>query len=117
MLKPFIKEYTNDVQLESDIAKLKTSNVHKDDIYVLAHDSDRTSRISNKAGTNTIGMSEMGVGSAVGSMFKSTGDELRTKLEEIGFSKDEASRYESHLDQGKVLLIVQNHDNAGSYLI
>ncbi len=31
------------------------------------------------------------------------GDELRNKIHEIGFSKEEAEKFEEHLDEGKVL--------------
>lgn len=116
-MKPFIREYTNDAQLEKDIMTLKNNNINADDVYVLSHDDDRTERIAKKAGANTIGISEEGLGSAMGNMFKKKGDELRTKLKEIGFSQDEASDFERDLDEGKVLLIVKHEDNPGRYLM
>ena len=66
--------------------------------------------MAGNADANTIGLSEMGLGSAVGNIFSKKGDELRTKLEEIGFSKEEAERYEEKLDEGKILLMVTNRD-------
>lgn len=116
-LKPFIREYTNDEQLQKDIMALKNHNVDPDNVYVLSHDDDRTERIAKNAGANTIGLKEMNLGSAMGNMFKKKGDELRTKLKEIGFSQEEASNYEKDMDEGKVLLIVTNEESPERYLM
>ncbi|MFA1818762.1 general stress protein [Virgibacillus oceani] len=109
-MKPFIKEYTNDEQLVNDVSTLKDRGIDKDNVYVLSHDDDRTDRIAGNAEANTIGMKEMDFGNAVGNLFSSKGDELRTKLEEMGFSDAEADKYEEEMDEGKVLLIVTNED-------
>ena len=116
-MKPFIKEYVNDEQLEKDIMTLKNNSVDADNVYVLSHDDDRTNRIAKNAGANTIGAKEMSMGSSVSNVFKKKGDELRTKLKEIGFTQEEANNYESELDEGKVLLIVTNEDNPERYLM
>lgn len=58
----------------------------------------------------------MDLGDAVGNLFNKKGDELRTKLQEIGFSEAEAENYEEDMDEGKVLLIVTNNENVASYL-
>lgn len=116
-MKPFIKEYVNEKLLENDINKLQANGITKDDIYILTHDDERTGRLADNANTNTIGMKEMDFSSAVGNMFNSQGDELRTKLEEMGFSTLEAEGFEEGLDDGKVLLIVTNHDYVESVLV
>ena len=109
-MKPTVKEYTNDEMLKQDVTELKNQGIDKQDIYILSHDDERTNRVAGNADANTIGLSEMGLGSAVGNIFSKKGDELRTKLEEIGFSKEEAERYEEKLDEGKILLMVTNRD-------
>ncbi len=109
-MKPFIKEYTNDEQLVTDVSILKDRGVDKNNVYVISHDNDRTDRIAGNADANTIGMKEMDFGNAVGNLFSSKGDELRTKLNEIGLSEEEASKYEEEMDEGKVLLIVTDED-------
>ncbi|MEC5425151.1 general stress protein [Virgibacillus sp. C22-A2] len=116
-MKPFIKTYSNDEQLKTDISLLKDKGVNKEDVYVLSHDEDRTKRIAGSADTNTIGIKEMDFGNAVGTLFSKKGDELRTKLEEMGFSKAEAENYEEDMDEGKVLLIVTNNEAVNSYLL
>ncbi|GAA0420274.1 MAG: general stress protein [Bacillota bacterium] len=115
-MKPFIKEYTNDQQLKEAIQILKDKGIHKEDVYVLSHDDDRTNRIADGADANTIGIREMDIGHAVGNLFSTQGDELRTKLTEIGFSQAEAENYEEDMDEGKVLLIVTNHEEVNRYL-
>ncbi|SNZ09134.1 Heat induced stress protein YflT [Terribacillus aidingensis] len=116
-MKPFLKEYTNDEKLQEDIQLLSTKGVHKDNIYVLSHDDDRTKRVSSKVDANTIGLSEMDAKSAVGSMFSKQGDELRAKLKDIGFSQEEAEDFEEDLDEGKIFLIVKDTDNVEGLLI
>ncbi|WP_087973123.1 general stress protein [Oceanobacillus rekensis] len=116
-MKPFIREYINEEQLKTDVNKLQAKGINKDDIYLLTHDDERTGRIADNANTNTIGMKEMDFSSAVGNMFSSQGDQLRTKLEEMGFSEAEAANYEKDLDEGKVLLMVTNHENIDTFII
>ncbi|MGJ9458622.1 general stress protein [Oceanobacillus sp. CF4.6] len=116
-MKPFIREYINEEQLKTDVNKLQVRGVKKDDIYLLTHDDERTGRLADGSETNTIGMKEMDFSSAVGNMFNSQGDELRTKLEEMGFSKAEAENYEEDLDDGKILLMVTNHDNVENFIL
>src|SRR5699024_8183040 len=72
----------------------------------VTHDDDRTKRIADNSGANTIGMSEQGVADAVKTAFKKKGDELRNKLQNIGFDENQAKQYEAELDKGDVLLIV-----------
>ncbi|WP_249869963.1 general stress protein [Oceanobacillus saliphilus] len=116
-MKPFIREYVNEQQLKTDVNKLQAKGVPKDDIYILTHDDERTGRLADSADTNTIGMKEMDFSSAVGNMFNSQGDELRNKLEEMGFSKAEAENYEEDLDDGKILLMVTNDEQVNHYLM
>ncbi|AZB40962.1 general stress protein [Bacillus sp. FJAT-42376] len=113
-MKPVVKEYTNDETLKNDILELKGQGVDPKDLYVLSHDDERTKRVAHNADANTIGLAEMGLGSAVGNMFSKKGDELRAKLQDVGFSETEAEAYEEKLDQGKILLIVTDHERAKS---
>lgn len=116
-MRPFVREYINEEQLKTDVNKLQASGVAKEDIYILTHDNDRTDRLVDVTESNKIGMKEMDFGSAVGNIFNSRGDELRNKIEEIGFSSAEAENYEEDLDDGKVLLFVTNNDNVENFLL
>ncbi|TFB13379.1 general stress protein [Filobacillus milosensis] len=113
---PFVREYINDEKLIEDIQKLKDNGINNSEVYVLSHDDDRTDRIASNAKANTIGLSEQDMKTFLNNMFSKKGDELRTKLQEMGFSKDEAEEYEEDMDEGKVLLIVQSDQDVDSIL-
>lgn len=116
-MKPFVKEYTNDEKLQNDVSMLKDKGVNKENVYILSHDNDRTNRIADNADANKIGIKEMDFSEAVGNLFNKKGDELRSKLQEIGFSKAEADKFEEDMDTGIVLLIVTNNESVNSYLV
>lgn len=109
-MEPFIKEYQDDEQIQNAIKTLKSNDIDQENIYVICHDNDRTKRIVDNAGANTIGMSEQGMVDAVKTAFEKQGDEIRNKLQNIGFSSDEASKYEAEMDKGAVFLIVTEVD-------
>ena len=106
-MAPFIKAYHDDDKIQEAIEILKSNKVDTKDIYVITHDDDRTKRIADNSGANTIGMSEQGVADAVKTTFKKKGDELRNKLQNIGFDEHEATQYETQLDKGVVYLIIK----------
>ncbi len=105
-MKPFVREYTNDETVKEDVQKLSNHGVDSNSIYLMTHDDDRTERLAGNTDASTVGMKETGVGEAVSNMFNKKGDELRNKLQDLGFSASEAETYEERLDEGKVLLIV-----------
>ncbi|WP_159888175.1 general stress protein [Paenibacillus puerhi] len=81
------------------------------EIYVLAHESDRTDELSKLTDANTIGMMEEGVATAFANLFRSRGDQLRAKIESFGISAAEAGRLESELDKGRVLVLVRHDED------
>ncbi|WP_082233253.1 general stress protein [Halobacillus massiliensis] len=113
---PFTREYTNDEKLMEAVKKLQNEGVNSRDIYVLSHDDDRTNRIAENVNANTIGFSEQDTKNFISNIFSKKGDELRTKIQEMGYSEEEAAEYEEDLDEGKVLLIVQNNGHVESLL-
>ncbi|MGM8213075.1 general stress protein [Virgibacillus sp. W0430] len=116
-MRPFVMEYTNDENLQRDVQALQNRGVNKDDIYLLSHDDDRTDRVASNANASKIGLKEMDFTDALKNVFNKKGDELRTKLQDIGFSRQESETLEEDLDEGKILLIVTNHDNPERYLM
>lgn len=76
------------------------------EIYVLAHDDDRTEGLRRLTDTNTIGVMEEGMATAFANLFRSRGDQLRAKIESLGISPSEADRYESELDRGRIMVLV-----------
>ncbi|ALA53064.1 general stress protein [Shouchella clausii] len=109
-MKPVYKEFFNDEEVVQAVNALKAKNVSEDDIYVITHDDDRTERVADNADANKISAAETGLGTALKNTFRSKGDELRAKFEEIGFTADEAEQLEERLDQGKVIVAVTNQD-------
>ncbi|TKD70511.1 general stress protein [Pseudalkalibacillus hwajinpoensis] len=114
MSRPVVREYQNDEKLKSDIEELGNIGVSKDDIYVLSHDDDRTKRVAEGVDANTIGKEEMGL-SSLKNVFSKKGDELREKMQEIGFSEDESERYEEEMDKGKIFLFVTDTDKVAEW--
>lgn len=101
-MKPVVKKYTNDEELEIEINTLKDQNIDTKDIYILSHDPDRTSRIINNSELNDINYNK----DKTNESYKRQGDELRYKLKALGIPQKEVKAYEEDMDQGKVLLIV-----------
>jgi len=104
--KPTVREYLNEHELIAAVNDLKLKGIDPDDMYVLAHDKDRTKHVADRVDANTIGLNEEGITTTIKNLFLSTGDELRNKMEEMGLSNQEANEYERKLDEGKILLIV-----------
>lgn len=101
-MRPIVKKYTNDEELEVEINTLKDQNINAKDIYILSHDPDRTSRIIKNTNLTDINYNK----EETKENYKRQGDELRYKLKALEIPQKEAEAYEEDMDQGKVLLIV-----------
>ncbi len=97
----------NAVQAKKEIDDLVTQGYTHDDIYIFAHDKKRGKDITDALDTEEVGMKEQGFLDSMKNMFSSRGDELRSKMEAAGLSKDEAAKAESELDEGKLVLIAK----------
>ncbi|MFC5590600.1 general stress protein [Sporosarcina soli] len=97
----------NAVQAKKEIEDLVTQGYTHDDIYIFAHDKKRGKDIADALDTEEVSMKEQGFLDSMKNMFSSRGDELRSKMEAAGLSKEEAARAESELDEGKLVLIAQ----------
>src|SRR5690625_582941 len=109
-MKPVIQEFNDDTELMNVVKSLSEKGVSKDNLYVMSHDDDRTNRVADSVDANKVGMSEVGFDTYVSNIFSKKGDQLRSQLEELGFSVLEANNYEEKLDQGTILLINTNPD-------
>ncbi|WP_264740662.1 general stress protein [Cytobacillus firmus] len=89
--------------------------VAENEVFVPAHDDSVTKTAADHFEAKRIGVDETGLGTAFKNMFQRQGDELRSKMEEIGLSQTEAESYEKTLDAGKILLICKD-DNHSSFL-
>lgn len=103
------KTVENALQAKNEIEGLLAQGYSLDNVYILAHDDNRGEDITEALHTNEVGMKEQGVFSSMSNIFKSRGDELRSKMESLGLSEQEAETYEKELDKGKLVLIANKH--------
>ena len=97
----------NAVQAKAEIEKLEAQGYSRDDIYVFAHYKKRSDDITDALDTEKVGIKEQGFLDSMKNMFTSRGDELRSKMEGAGLTKEEAASAEEELDQGKLVLIAK----------
>jgi Heat induced stress protein YflT. len=107
-MKAYAKLVNNGSEAFEAVNDLHRQGYTEKEIYVLAHESDRTARLADAATANRIGIAEEGMFDTVANLFRSRGDALRSKIESMGFSAYEADVYESELDKGKVLVMARH---------
>ncbi|MDQ1143611.1 hypothetical protein QE429_000438 [Bacillus sp. SORGH_AS 510] len=100
-----VKVVENGVQAKQEIEHLMTQGFTKDDIYLLAHDKNRSEHLADGLDLNDVGVAEQGLFERMANVFRSRGDELRSKLESLGLSQEEAERYEKEMDYGRVVVV------------
>jgi hypothetical protein len=107
-MKAYAKLVNNGLEA-IDVAKdLHRQGYTEKEIYVLAHGKDRTDRLADATDANKVGLSEVGMFDSIANLFRDRGDELRHKIESMGFDQHEASMFEAELDQGKVLVMARH---------
>ncbi|WP_256761200.1 general stress protein [Cohnella sp. WQ 127256] len=107
-MKAYAKLVNNGLEAFDLVNDLHRQGYTEKEIYVLAHETDRTNRLAEVAETNKVGMSEEGMFDSIANLFRTRGDELRSKIESMGFNPYEANMYETELDQGKVLVMARH---------
>ena len=105
--KAYAKIVENGTLAVQEIQQLQSTGYPSDQIYVLAHSSDKTERIAQASDSNQVGMKEEGVFGTFSNLFRSRGDELRAKIVSLGFTEAEGAFYEAQLDLGKVLVVAK----------
>ena len=81
-----VKVVENGVEAKKVIEQFIMKGFKKDDIYLLAHDKNRSEDLSDALKINDVGIAEQGLFESIGNVFRSRGDELRTKLESLAFN-------------------------------
>jgi len=92
-------------EVQEQVYRFEREGYSLDHIYVLTHDKDRTSRIAENTDAAKIGIAEEGFGTTLANIFRSTGQELRSKMRSLGVSSYEADRLEAEMDRDKILVI------------
>jgi hypothetical protein len=96
------------VEARNKIEELKRHGYLEDNIYVLSHDKERTTQLTEQADVHKIGVANEGILSATANLFRSNGDELRAKLRAMGISKEHAEELEDLMDKGKIVILTWN---------
>ncbi|MFD2670987.1 general stress protein [Marinicrinis sediminis] len=104
-MKPTVEIVDNGVQALDTVKRMHGQGIEGARIYVLAHEEKRTAHIADATDAQEIDIAEEGMFRSLANIFRSRGDELRSKLESVGLTEEEANHYEEVLDQGKVLVI------------
>jgi len=101
------KVYTVDniVEARNKIEELERQGYLEENIYVLTHDKERTTEVTELTDGHKIGVAEEGILTATANFFRSTGDELRAKLRAMGVSKEHAEQLEALMDKGKIVIL------------
>ncbi|WJH35266.1 general stress protein [Paenibacillus aurantius] len=89
----------------SAVTELSFNGYAKENIHILAHDERSTDRLNESNGTEDIGFIEEGFLTAVANLFRSRGEELRTKMMSLGVSAKDAALLEKELDHGRIVVI------------
>lgn len=96
-MKPVIKAYENDSELEVDVVALQDKGIGNQDIYVLSLDKSRTDKIVED--TSVLGID-------IEKENDSERDALKRKLIGLGVDESEITTFKNDIDDGKVYLIV-----------
>jgi len=105
-----VKLVMTEEQAIEEIRAFRREGFALEEIYVLAHDDDTTIALSDLMNTNRIGLDEEGVANSFANLFRSKGDELRSKMQSLGLTEAEANHFERELDKGKILVMVWYDD-------
>ncbi|MBB3108528.1 hypothetical protein FHS18_000556 [Paenibacillus phyllosphaerae] len=92
-------------EAKAQVDRFVAQGYTKDQLFVLAHDKDRTERLVEETDTERIGLEEEGVMTAAANLFRSRGMELRAKMQSVGIRAEEAERLEKELDRDKIVVI------------
>jgi hypothetical protein len=104
-----VKIVENGVEARAEIEQFLLQGFTHDEIYILAHDKKRSEDLTDSLDVDEIGFAQQGIFNSIGNVFRSRGDELRSKLVSLGLSDAEAERYEEEMDQGRVVLVATKY--------
>jgi len=95
----------NGVQADNSIRGLENQGYNRDNIYIFAHDKNRSEDLTAATETAEVSMKEQGLLDSLGNVFRKRGDELRSKMQSVGLTEMEAEKYEEVLDTGKLVIV------------
>jgi hypothetical protein len=98
-------------EVKEAIEQFLSLGFRKDNIYLLAHERDRTEELTNVLNTNGIGISEPGDNKPMANSLHFYKDELFSKLYSLGLSAAEVQQYVKELNWGRILVFAIKADN------
>ena len=107
--KPTVKTFHDDIGVLNQLQKLASEGVPKTALHVFAHDAESTDEVVGTGGTLK------GLGELVAERYNERGDELRNRFQRYGFDSDEIEKFESDLDNGAILLVIDDPELRADY--
>ncbi|PGY12548.1 general stress protein [Bacillus sp. AFS031507] len=100
-----VKIVENEVQAKKSVVQFLNQGFTKEEVYILAHDKDRSMDLTDATDTNGMEVYDQGVFESLANVFRSRGDELRSNMESLGLSYFEAQQFEGELDMGRLVIV------------
>jgi hypothetical protein len=100
-----VKIVENGLQAKKEIEEFLNQGFTKDEVFIFAHNQERSENLTEALDTEKVGISEQGVFDSIANVFRTRGDELRIKIESLGFTETEAEQFEKELDMGRVVVV------------
>ncbi|MEJ9307181.1 general stress protein [Priestia megaterium] len=98
-------------EVKEAIEQFLSLGFRKDNIYLLAHEKDRTEELTSALNINDIGVSELRDNSPIANSFHFYKDELHSKLYSLGLSDEEVQHYLKELNWGRILVFALKTDD------
>ena len=107
--KPIVKTFHDDIGVLNQLQRVASEGVPKTALHVFAHDAESTDEVVGTGGTLK------GLGELVAERYNERGDELRNRFQRYGFDFDGIEKFESDVDNGAILLVIDDPDLRADY--
>ncbi|MBU3570066.1 general stress protein [Priestia aryabhattai] len=98
-------------EVKEAIEQFLSLGFRKDNIYLLAHEKDRTEELTSALNINDIVVSELRDNNRMANPFHFYKDELHSKLYSLRLSDEEIQQYLKELNWGRILVIAIKTDD------
>ncbi|MED4279244.1 general stress protein [Priestia megaterium] len=98
-------------EVKEAIEQFLSLGFSKDNIYLLAHEKDRTEELTNVLNINDVGISEPMDNNPMANSLHFYKDELHSKFYSLGLSAEEVEQYVKELNWGRILVFAIKTDD------
>ncbi|WP_181272963.1 general stress protein [Brevibacterium oceani] len=109
--KPIVKAFHDDIGVLNHVQKLASEGVPKRALHIFAHDAEGADEVVGTGAGGTL----KGVRELVAERYNERDDELRERFQRYGFDSDEIEKFECELDNGAILLVIDEPDRCADY--